>query len=127
MMKQNITNSTALASVDYDAGRELLRIEFRDRTTYIYLGVPADVHDGLVCALSPGTYFNRVIRGQYCSLPAPIAAEKRWLLILALMGDRPRVGQSRREAGQARVVSCSHGTTNLHDQVSRLPYRERER
>jgi lysyl-tRNA synthetase class 2 len=75
MMKQNVINSTALASVDYDASRELLRIEFRDRTTYIYLGVPADVHDGLVCAPSQGTYFNRVIRGRYCSLPAPIADE----------------------------------------------------
>lgn len=80
MMKQNVINSTALVRVDYDAGRELLRIEFHDRTTYIYLGVPADVHDGLVVAPSKGTYFNRVIRGRYRSLPATTADEHSILL-----------------------------------------------
>lgn len=71
-MKQKVFNSTAVASVVYDADRQLLRIQFRDLTAYLYVGVPADVHEGLMCAPSKGTYFNRVIRGRYYSLEVPI-------------------------------------------------------
>ena len=64
-MKLTLVESTTLATVAYDADRQLLQIEFRDRTTYRYRRVPADVHAGLLHAPSKGSYFNRVIRGQF--------------------------------------------------------------
>lgn len=64
-MKPNVVESTTLATVAYDADRELLQIEFRDRTTYQYFNVPADVHETLLRVQSKGAYFNRVIRGQF--------------------------------------------------------------
>ena len=64
-MKLTVVQSTSLATVAYDANRELLQIEFRDRTIYRYRHVPADVHAALLCAPSKGSYFNRVIRGQF--------------------------------------------------------------
>ena len=42
-MKLTVVESTSLATVAYDANRELLQIEFRDRTIYRYRHVPADV------------------------------------------------------------------------------------
>jgi hypothetical protein len=63
-MKLTVVESTSLATIAYDANRELLQIEFRDRTIYRYRH-PADVHAALLCAPSKGSYFNRVIRGQF--------------------------------------------------------------
>ena len=57
--------STIVASVAYDASRELLQIEFRDRTVYQYFGVPAEVHDALMRAHSKGRCFNSLIRGRF--------------------------------------------------------------
>jgi lysyl-tRNA synthetase class 2 len=57
--------SITLATVAYDADRELLQIEFRDRTIYRYFNVPGDVHESLLRAPSKGSYFNRIIRGQF--------------------------------------------------------------
>ena len=63
----NATNveSTTLARVAYDAGHQLLQLEFRDRAVYQYFGVPAEVYEALLCAPSKGGYFNRFIRGQF--------------------------------------------------------------
>ena len=64
-MTLTVVESTSLATVAYDANRELLQIEFRDRTIYRYRHVPAEVHAALLRAPSKGSYFNRVIRGQF--------------------------------------------------------------
>jgi len=64
-MKPTAVESTTLAAVAYDADRELLQIEFRDRSIYRYFSVPADVHEALLRATSKGSYFNRVIRGRF--------------------------------------------------------------
>ena len=67
-MNVTAVESTTLATVAYDTGRELLQLEFRSRAIYQYFGVPARVHAGLRCASSKGHYFNRFIRGffPYC-------------------------------------------------------------
>jgi hypothetical protein len=67
-----VVESTSLARVAYDVTHQLLQIEFRDRTIYLYAGVPAEVHDGLLRSQSKGAYFNKVIRGHfvYCRLEA---------------------------------------------------------
>lgn len=57
--------STTLATVIYDAERELLRLEFRDRLVYDYFGVPAAIHDALLQSTSKGGYFNRMIRSRF--------------------------------------------------------------
>jgi hypothetical protein len=64
-MKPTVLESTTLAKVAYDADRAVLQLEFRDRAVYQYFGVPAEVHEALLCAPSKGGYFNRVIRGQF--------------------------------------------------------------
>jgi hypothetical protein len=57
--------SSTLATVAYDETRELLRLEFCNRTAYQYFGVPAAVHQALLGAPSKGRYFNQVIRGRF--------------------------------------------------------------
>jgi hypothetical protein len=55
-------DSTLLASVRYDAGGSILRLEFRDGAIYRYFAVPAAIHNGLLAADSKGSYFNQEIR-----------------------------------------------------------------
>ena len=57
--------STTLATVVYDEARELLQLEFCSRAVYLYFGVPAAVHQGLLGAPSKGKYFNQAIRGRF--------------------------------------------------------------
>ena len=63
----NITavESSTLATIAYDRNRELLQLEFNSRALYQYFGVPATVHEGLLCAPSKGSYFNHAIRGKF--------------------------------------------------------------
>lgn len=64
-MKPIAVPSTTLATVAYDADRELLQLEFLDRTVYQYSAVPAHIHAALLRAPSKGAYFNRFIRGRF--------------------------------------------------------------
>ncbi len=59
--------STSLATVAYDAARQVLQLAFRDGTLYCYLHVPAAVYQSLLLARSKGVYFNREIRNRYPS------------------------------------------------------------
>ena len=64
-MNSTAVESTTLATVAYDAARELLQLEFRSRAVYQYFGVPAAMHEALLRAVSKGSYFNRFIRGSF--------------------------------------------------------------
>lgn len=55
--------SSTLATIAYDASRQLLHLQFRDRTVYQYFGVPAEVYQALLRSPSKGQFFNRAIRG----------------------------------------------------------------
>ncbi len=57
--------STTLATVAYDQGREMLQLEFCNRAAYLYFDVPAAVHQALLGSPSKGRYFNRTIRGRF--------------------------------------------------------------
>jgi len=59
--------STAIRSIDYDEARRQLWITFVSRRTYVYDGVPAQVHDAFRNAPAKGTFFNRFIRDRYRS------------------------------------------------------------
>jgi hypothetical protein len=64
-MNVTAVESTTLATVAYDEAQAMLRLEFRSHAIYQYFGVPASVHEGLLCAPSKGSYFNRVVRGRF--------------------------------------------------------------
>jgi hypothetical protein len=62
-MNSTVVESTTLAALAYDDGREILHLEFRSGALYRYYGVPATVYEALLAAPSKGGYFNRAIRG----------------------------------------------------------------
>ncbi len=64
-MNGTAVESTTLATIAYDEARRVLQLEFRSRTIYQYLGVPAIVHQALLIAPSKGSYFNQAIRGRF--------------------------------------------------------------
>lgn len=64
-MKTTALASTTLATVAYDADREVLQIEFQDRSVYQYFDVPKDVHEALLRVPSKGGYFNLAIRRRF--------------------------------------------------------------
>lgn len=57
--------STTLSSAAYDASRQLLWLEFLNRTVYCYFDVPPKVYQELIGAPSKGRYFNLNIRGHF--------------------------------------------------------------
>lgn len=64
-MKTIAVDSTTLRTVGYDAERQLLQIEFHDRSLYQYSDVPAAIYEELMQAPSKGAYFNRSIRATF--------------------------------------------------------------
>lgn len=63
--KPVITDSECTRSISYNATTDELTIEFQQRGTYRYSGVPADEYLGIRDAASHGTYFNLYIRDRY--------------------------------------------------------------
>jgi hypothetical protein len=60
---QRVTiRSSVIPTVGYDTDREILEIEFHNGAVYQYFEVPPHIHQKLVTADSPGTYFNANIR-----------------------------------------------------------------
>ncbi len=66
-MLRRALESSSLASVGYDAERQILEVEFRNGRTYRYLEVPELVHRRLLKAPSMGKFFNEEIRDHYRS------------------------------------------------------------
>ena len=64
-MKMISADSTTLRAVGYDAERQLLQIEFQNRSIYQYFEVPPTVYEELMEAQSKGAYFNRIIRPRF--------------------------------------------------------------
>jgi lysyl-tRNA synthetase class 2 len=57
--------STAIASVGYDARTRTLEVEFVGGGVYRYLGVPPREHETLLRAESIGAYVNRSVKPRY--------------------------------------------------------------
>ena len=64
-MLTTAVQSTTLATVAYDASRQVLWLEFRSHAVYSYFGVPAAVHRALIDADSKGNYFNHHVRHRF--------------------------------------------------------------
>lgn len=58
-------HSSAIRAVDYDPATGRLVIEFHSTGRYTFHRVPLNVYLGLINAASPGSYYNRHIRGRY--------------------------------------------------------------
>jgi hypothetical protein len=92
-MNVTAVESTTLATVTYDAAKEMLQLEFRSRAIYDYFGVPAAVHAALLRAPSKGNYFNRVIRGHF---PFSLASQAQVSIPLDALSSEgsPRGGRT---------------------------------
>jgi KTSC domain len=58
-------DSEAIREVSYDAERAKLFVTFIDGDSYVYVGVPGDVHRSFLEADSKGQFFAYEIRDQY--------------------------------------------------------------
>ena len=67
-MRRKPIDSSAIASVGYDADKEELEVEFTSGNVYRYFGVPQEIYEDLLQAPSKGQYFGSFIRGQYDSV-----------------------------------------------------------
>lgn len=53
--------SSHLVSVGYDEEEGVLEVEFRNGWVYQYAGVPFEVYDELLFAVSPGEYLQKSV------------------------------------------------------------------
>ncbi|MDB5186878.1 MAG: hypothetical protein JWM07_350 [Candidatus Saccharibacteria bacterium] len=64
MNRVNVASSN-LVSVGYDSLANLLEIEFKGGSLYVYSGVPSYIHSNLMDARSHGEYFASHIKNKY--------------------------------------------------------------
>ena len=64
MIRQPVASSD-LRAVGYDAGRQVLEVEFHSGGIYQYFGVPGSTYSGLMQAGSKGSYFHAFIKDRY--------------------------------------------------------------
>lgn len=57
--------STAIQAIDYDEDRAKLMVRFASGESYVYVGVPGEVHRSFLDADSKGRFFQAEIRDQY--------------------------------------------------------------
>ncbi len=62
-MNVTAVESSTLLAIGYNQSRALLRLEFRSRAVYEYLGVPVEIHGALLRASSIGACCNEIVRG----------------------------------------------------------------
>lgn len=55
-------SSSNLNAVGYDYDTATLRIQFLNGGLYDYMGVPPEVYDELIAAISKGQYFDQTIK-----------------------------------------------------------------
>lgn len=61
----NVDDSSQIVKVMYDVERNKLSVKFKNKSTYVYEGVPASVFGELVSAPSVGVYFGSYVRNNY--------------------------------------------------------------
>lgn len=57
--------STNVASVGYDADKQILEIEYREGGVYQYLQVPVSTYEALMSAESKGQHLHKHIKGSH--------------------------------------------------------------
>ena len=64
-MRRNPVDSSNISSIGYDAGSQVLEVEFKSGKVYQYAGVPNDMADQLARADSKGRFFGQHIKGRF--------------------------------------------------------------
>ena len=64
MDRQNVQSSN-IVSIGFDEDSEILQVEFKGGVVYEYFDVPEHIHEELMAAESVGSYFARVVKGNY--------------------------------------------------------------
>ena len=64
-MRMTPVDSSAITSAGYDAGRRLLRLEYRNGRIYDYLNVPPEIYEDVLNADSPGEFVNLEVKPNY--------------------------------------------------------------
>lgn len=64
-MERQTVSSSNLASIGYDANKEILEVEFNHGGVYQYFDVPSAIYKELMGAPSHGVYFSANIRNDY--------------------------------------------------------------
>ncbi len=68
-----VPGSTSIAAYGYDAHNRILDVKFVSGSVHRYAEVPLEILEGFKAAESKGSYFARIVRGQYASVPIPKA------------------------------------------------------
>lgn len=58
-------HSSNIAAVGFDAGEQIVYVEFLNGSTYAYKGVPEHEFENLITAPSVGSYLNRNYKNVY--------------------------------------------------------------
>ena len=66
-MEREPVQSSNLKSVGYDPDSKQLEVEFHSGAVHRYEDVPAKVHQRIMSAKSPGSYFHNNVRSAYKS------------------------------------------------------------
>jgi hypothetical protein len=65
-MKRQPVHSSAIRSVGYDTGKQVLEVEFVETGhVYRYTGVPPRVYKALMKAASIGKYYNQYVKDRF--------------------------------------------------------------
>jgi preprotein translocase subunit SecB len=71
-MQRKSVKSSNIASVGYDAARNVLEIEFKTGGVFHYAGVSQKQYDSLIASESVGKFFHGHIRGKHECKRAPL-------------------------------------------------------
>lgn len=64
-MTRKSVESSMIASVGYDADKQILEVEFKRGGVYQYANVPAAVYSAVMAAQSIGSYFAANIKNSF--------------------------------------------------------------
>lgn len=58
-------SSSNISALGYDAGNQMVYVQFLNNSTYVYKGVPEHEYENLRTAASVGSYLNRNFKNVY--------------------------------------------------------------
>ncbi len=64
-MERRRVNASTIRSVGYDAGKQLLEIEFSSGSVVQYSGVSSEIHRRFMSSPSPGSFFQDQIEENF--------------------------------------------------------------
>ena len=62
MVEMNYVDSSNIEAIGHDNDAQELHVRFLSGVTYVYHGVPSEVHENLMAAPSMGSFLNRAVK-----------------------------------------------------------------